>query len=97
MASLPPCLPDSILAFWSIVTAFTALVGSFGAIFATRALLDLGEGSYFHTREPMYLISQHLHVMSVESRNHHHSEKAMRPTKGAIIISTIAWQTACHW
>ena len=35
------------MAFWSIVTAFTALAGSFGAIFATRALLGLGEGSYF--------------------------------------------------
>lgn len=35
------------MVFWSIVTAFTALAGSFGAIFATRALLGLGEGSYF--------------------------------------------------
>jgi MFS family permease len=35
------------MAFWSIVTAVTALAGSYGAIFATRAALGLGEGSYF--------------------------------------------------
>ncbi len=35
------------MTFWSVVTALTALVTSFGAIFATRAALGLGEGSYF--------------------------------------------------
>jgi MFS transporter, Spinster family, sphingosine-1-phosphate transporter len=35
------------MAFWSLVTAFTALAGSYGAIFATRSALGLGEGSYF--------------------------------------------------
>ena len=35
------------MAFWSIVTAVTALAGSYAALFATRAALGLGEGSYF--------------------------------------------------
>jgi predicted MFS family arabinose efflux permease len=35
------------LTFWSVATAFTAIASSFGAIFATRAALGLGEGSYF--------------------------------------------------
>jgi MFS transporter, Spinster family, sphingosine-1-phosphate transporter len=35
------------MAFWSVVTAVTALVTSFAGIFATRAALGLGEGSYF--------------------------------------------------
>jgi MFS transporter, Spinster family, sphingosine-1-phosphate transporter len=35
------------MAFWSIVTAITALAGSYGSLFATRAALGLGEGSYF--------------------------------------------------
>jgi MFS family permease len=35
------------MAFWSIVTTVTALAGSYAALFATRAALGLGEGSYF--------------------------------------------------
>jgi MFS family permease len=35
------------MAFWSVVTAITALAGSYAALFATRAALGLGEGSYF--------------------------------------------------
>ncbi len=35
------------IAVWSIVTACTALANTYGAIFATRAALGLGEGSYF--------------------------------------------------
>lgn len=35
------------ITFWSIVTAFTALAPNYGAIFATRAALGLGEGTYF--------------------------------------------------
>ena len=35
------------ITFWSIVTAFTALASSYGLLFATRAALGLGEGSYF--------------------------------------------------
>jgi MFS family permease len=35
------------MTFWSVVTAITALAGSYGALFATRAALGLGEGSYF--------------------------------------------------
>src|SRR6185369_4509702 len=35
------------ITFWSIVTAFTALAPSYGVIFATRAALGLGEGTYF--------------------------------------------------
>jgi MFS family permease len=35
------------ITFWSIVTAFTALSTNFASIFATRAALGLGEGSYF--------------------------------------------------
>jgi MFS family permease len=35
------------ITFWSIVTAFTALSPNYASIFATRAALGLGEGSYF--------------------------------------------------
>ena len=35
------------ITFWSVVTAFTALASSYGLLFATRAALGLGEGSYF--------------------------------------------------
>ena len=35
------------IALWSIVTTFTALSPNYGVIFATRAALGLGEGSYF--------------------------------------------------
>lgn len=35
------------ITFWSIVTTFTALAPSYGFIFATRAALGLGEGTYF--------------------------------------------------
>ncbi|MEO7000374.1 MAG: MFS transporter [Ktedonobacterales bacterium] len=35
------------IAFWSIVTALTPLSPNYGSIFATRAALGLGEGSYF--------------------------------------------------
>jgi MFS family permease len=35
------------ITFWSLVTAVTALVTNFPALFATRAALGLGEGSYF--------------------------------------------------
>jgi MFS family permease len=35
------------ITFWSIVTAFTALAPNYLAIFATRAALGLGEGTYF--------------------------------------------------
>lgn len=35
------------ITFWSIVTTFTALAPNYGFIFATRAALGLGEGTYF--------------------------------------------------
>lgn len=35
------------ITLWSIVTTFTALSPNYGVIFATRAALGLGEGSYF--------------------------------------------------
>jgi MFS family permease len=35
------------VAFWSVVTAITAIAPNYGSLFATRALLGLGEGSYF--------------------------------------------------
>jgi MFS family permease len=35
------------ITLWSLVTAFTALAPNYGFIFATRAVLGLGEGSYF--------------------------------------------------
>jgi MFS family permease len=35
------------IAFWSVVTAITSIAPNYGALFATRALLGLGEGSYF--------------------------------------------------
>ena len=35
------------VAFWSLVTAVTAIAPNYGALFATRAALGLGEGSYF--------------------------------------------------
>jgi MFS family permease len=35
------------VAFWSLVTAVTAFAPNFAALFATRAALGLGEGSYF--------------------------------------------------
>lgn len=35
------------VAFWSLVTAVTAIAPNYAALFATRAALGLGEGSYF--------------------------------------------------
>lgn len=35
------------ITFWSLVTGLTAFAPNFGALFATRAALGLGEGSYF--------------------------------------------------
>jgi len=35
------------IVFWSVVTALTPLAPNYGSIFATRAALGLGEGSYF--------------------------------------------------
>jgi len=39
-----------------------------------------------HTRVLMYLIGQHLHVMSVEGRNQRHSEHTKRSRERAIMV-----------
>lgn len=41
------------VAIWSIATAVTGLVSGFGLLFATRALLGIGEGSYYPAGTPM--------------------------------------------
>ncbi len=35
------------IAFWSVITGITAISPNYGSLFATRAALGLGEGSYF--------------------------------------------------
>jgi MFS family permease len=41
------------VAIWSVATALTGLVGSFGALLGVRALLGIGEGSYYPAGTPM--------------------------------------------
>ncbi len=41
------------VAVWSLATAFTGLVTSYGPLFATRALLGVGEASYYPAGTPM--------------------------------------------
>lgn len=56
------------VAFWSLVTAVTAISPNFAALFATRAALGLGEGSYFPASTSMlaacYPASKRASVMS---------------------------------
>jgi MFS transporter, Spinster family, sphingosine-1-phosphate transporter len=56
------------ITFWSIVTAITAISPNYGALFATRAALGLGEGSYFPASTSMLASSypgkQRARVMS---------------------------------
>ena len=56
------------ITFWSIVTALTALSPNYGSLFATRAALGLGEGSYFPASTSMlasiYPIKDRAKIMS---------------------------------
>lgn len=56
------------VAFWSVITAVTAIAPNYGALFATRAALGLGEGSYFPASTSMlascYPQKQRASVMS---------------------------------
>ncbi len=56
------------IAFWSCVTAITAIAPNYGTLFATRAALGLGEGSYFPASTSMLASSypgkQRAQVMS---------------------------------
>jgi MFS transporter, Spinster family, sphingosine-1-phosphate transporter len=56
------------IAFWSVVTAITAITPNYASLFATRAALGLGEGSYFPASTSMlassYPQKQRASVMS---------------------------------